>query len=236
MIALRQHISLMDFIRKGKSLADFLESLKPLESIYFTRSSKKSYPVAENTRLNNQIFKDRNVYQNIDELVLGQFIMLEQIITGKTKLPDHLVDLEILKLIIRPKHHKEFDNENIDDEISNENYILSLDLRDVYYILEKFITSRNKTLFKDFSGVFYDPVDEDADGKDMDDETAADNVFGQQWYWYSIVRLLSGEDIHRYEETYMLSMRVVLPEMSFLAQKNKIESAEQRKSQMMSKL
>jgi len=236
MITFRQHISLMDFIVRGETTADFLKSLKPIESVDFLRSSEDTYPVGEKTKLNKKLFKEKTIYQSIEQLVLGQFIMLEQIITGKTKLPDHKVDLEILKLIIRPKHHIEFDNENIKDETDNEEYILSLDLREVYYVLENFISSRNQTLFKDFSGVFYAPVDEDDTDEEIEEDVASDNAFNQQWYWYSVVRLLSGEDIHRYEETYMLPMRTVLPEMSYLAQKNKIESAEQRKSQMMQKL
>ena len=61
-------------------------------------------------------------------------------------------------------------------------------------------------------------------------------LFNQQWYWYSIVRMLSGEDVHKYEQTYMLPMRTVLPEMSYLAQKSKIESANQRQQAAMRKL
>jgi hypothetical protein len=51
-----------------------------------------------------------------------------------------------------------------------------------------------------------------------------------------MVRLLAKEDITRYNDIYMLNMSVVMPEMSYLAQKNKIESARQRQSQAMSKL
>ena len=60
-------------------------------------------------------------------------------------------------------------------------------------------------------------------------------LFNQKWYWYSIVRTLANEDITRYSEIYMLPMSTVLPEMSYLAQRNKIESAKQRQSQAMRK-
>ena len=64
----------------------------------------------------------------------------------------------------------------------------------------------------------------------------AQMLFNQQWYWYSIVRKLGNEDITKYSEIYMLPMPTVLPEMSFLAQKSKIEAAEQRQAQAMRNL
>ena len=161
--------------------------------------------------------------------------MLEQIITGKTKLPDHLIDLEIAKLIIRPKEDAVFDNEEPSKESDNQEDILNFDVRRVYYILNNYIENRNKILFDDFAGVFYDANDEE-DEEESDDDGGSDVLFNQQWYWYSIVRMLSGEDVHKYEQTYMLPMRTVLPEMSYLAQKSKIESANQRQQAAMRKL
>ncbi len=223
-------------LKEEGDIPAFLEGYRGLERLRISKSIKEEYPLNIPEVVSKSLISNFSINKDVQSLVLGQFIMIEQIMTGKTKLPEHLIDLEILKLIIRPKHHIEFDNENIKDETDNEEYILSLDLREVYYVLENFISSRNQTLFKDFSGVFYAPVDEDDTDEEIEEDVASDNAFNQQWYWYSVVRLLSGEDIHRYEETYMLPMRTVLPEMSYLAQKNKIESAEQRKSQMMRKL
>jgi len=234
MITFRQHISLMESINEEESPDKFIKELKPLEALNFIRSSEKTYPIKENVKkpLPNKIF-----YLKIESLVLGQFIMLEQIITGKTKLPDHLVDLEIAKLVIRPLSQQVFDNEDSDSEVYNQESILDMDVLEVYWVLDKFIEAREKTLFKDFSGVFYDLKEEDDEEDDFSEEQkTADMLFTQQWYWYSIVRMLSGEDIHRYDETYMLPMSTVLPEMSYLAQKNKIESANQRQSEAMRKL
>ena len=207
--------------------------MKPIDYIDFSRSFDKTYPIKENIKKPNT---DKKIYTDVESLVLGQFIMLEQIITGKTKLPDHLVDLEIAKLVIRPSHHEIFDNNDFEVEKSNENDILSMDVREVYWILEKFIENRNKTLFKDFSGVFYDVPDEEEVELRKEEEKTSDMLFNQQWYWYSIVRMLAQEDITRYDEIYMLPMRTVLPEMSYLAQKSKIEAAKQRQSQAMRKL
>ena len=48
--------------------------------------------------------------------------------------------------------------------------------------------------------------------------------------------MLAKEDITRYEEIYMLRMNLVMPEMSYIAQKNKIDSANVRQEQMTRKL
>jgi hypothetical protein len=225
----------MNFIGSGKTTEDFIGSLNDIEKINFIAFFDEVYPVQENMLGDKRINKEKKVYSDVNSLVLGQFIMLEQIITGKTKLPDHLIDLEIAKLIIRPKEDAVFDNEEPSKESDNQEDILNFDVRRVYYILNNYIENRNKILFDDFAGVFYDANDEE-DEEESDDDGGSDVLFNQQWYWYSIVRMLSGEDVHKYEQTYMLPMRTVLPEMSYLAQKSKIESANQRQQAAMRKL
>lgn len=234
MITFRQHIKLMNFIGSGKTTEDFIASLNDIEKINFIAFFDEVYPVQDNMLGDDKIPSSKKIYTDVNSLVLGQFIMLEQIITGKTKLPDHLIDLEIAKLIIRPKEDAVFDNEEPIKESDNQEDILNSDVRRVYYVLNTYIENRNKILFEDFSGVFYDADDEEEE--EESDDNGSDILFNQQWYWYSIVRMLSGEDIHKYEQTYMLPMRTVLPEMSYLAQKSKIESANQRQQAAMRKL
>ena len=234
MITFRQHIKLMNFLGSGRTTEDFILSLNDIEKINFIAFFDEVYPVQENMLGDDKIPSSKKVYTDVNSLVLGQFIMLEQIITGKTKLPDHLIDLEIAKLIIRPKEDAAFDNEEPHKESDNQEDILNYDVRRVYYVLNTYIENRNKILFEDFAGVFYEANDEEEE--DDSDENGSDMLFNQQWYWYSIVRMLSGEDVHKYEQTYMLPMRTVLPEMSYLAQKSKIESANQRQQAAMRKL
>ncbi len=223
----------MERIQMGVTPEEFLSDMKPLEALEFSRDSENTYPIKENIK-HPKI--NKKIYTSIESLVLGQFIMLEQIITGKTKLADHLIDLEIAKLIIRPIEHNVFDNENSIVEKQNEQEILDCDVLEVYWILEKFIEARDKTLFKDFSGVFYDPKDEEEEEDEIEQEKTSEMLFSQQWYWYSIVRMLAKEDVTKYGDIYMLPMSTVLPEMSFLAQRNKIESANQRQQEAMRKL
>lgn len=236
MITFRQHIDLMTHISSGKELSTFFDRLDESNKIRFASFFDEVYPVQENMFWSEKIESEKNIYTEVESLVLGQFIMLEQIITGKTELPDHLVDLEIIKLIVRPKEDLLFDNEDLEKEKKNQEYILNCDVRYVYAILDRYITNRNKILFEDFSGVFYEPNDDEEEEEETNTDKTSDMVFNQQWYWYSIVRMLAGEDIHKYSETYMLPMRTVLPEMSYLAQRNKIESARQRQEAAMRKL
>jgi hypothetical protein len=234
MITLRKHIELMQHIQSGDTVSNFMESMKPLEALDFSRASNKTYPIQQNVKRPSV---DKKIYTTVESLVLGQFIMLEQIITRKTKLADHLIDFEIAKLLIRPSNHILFDNEDVKEEKANEQDILDMDVLEVYWVLDKFIENRNKTLFEDFSGVFYDVPDEDEEQEEQtQEEKTSEMMFNQQWYWYSIVRMLGNEDITKYSEIYMLNMATVLPEMSFLAQRSKIESAKERQRQAMSKL
>ena len=207
--------------------------MKPIDYLDFSRGLNECYPIKEKIRKPNT---KKKVYTSVNSIVLGQFIMLEQIITGKTKLPDHLVDLEIAKLVIRPEEHDSFDNEDIEAEKKNQEDILNMDVREVYWILENFMNDRNKTLFKDFSGVFYDAMEEEDEEEEIVEDKTAEMLFNQQWYWYSMVRMLANEDITKYSDIYMLPMSVVLPEMSFLAQRSKIENARKRQEQATRKL
>jgi hypothetical protein len=232
MITVKQHIDSVGFLTKGNTVSDYLDGLVINEKIEYIRSVQNTYPLNDNLKKPNNL---SNSSISVQQLVLGQFIMIEQIITGKTTTSDHLVDFEILKLIIRPSHHNEFDNSDLEEEKKNSEMILDMDVREAYWILNKFIDNREKILFNDFAGVFYEKPEDDLEEENLE-EITANEKFGQQWYWYNIVRMLSGEDIHKYEQTYMLPMNIVLPEMSFLAQKNKIESAKQRQQSAMSKL
>ena len=109
MITLRKHIEMMESISKTGSANEYLSKMKPIDYVDFSRNLEKCYPIKQRIKKPKT---NKRLYTNVESLVLGQFIMLEQIITGKTKLPDHLVDLEIAKLVIRPQHHNSFDNEN----------------------------------------------------------------------------------------------------------------------------
>ena len=233
----KEHIKLITHLKDEGDIPTFLESYRGLERLRISKSIKEEYPLTIPEVVSKSLISNFSINKDVHSLVLGQFIMIEQIMTGKTKLPEHLVDLEILKLIIRPKQHKVFDNNDKEEESNNEQAILNTETSELYSLMNKFLSDRNKTLFEDFKGVFYDVTEKETE-EDSEEDKQDTNIalFENQWYWYSIVRLLAKEDIRAYDEIYMLPMSTVLPEMSYLAQKSKIDQAENRQRQAMSKL
>ena len=241
MITFRQHIEVAKAIKKDKSIFAYIAKLSPSEKIQITRDISKTYPIKklklDNLSLNNKF----NYTTQVTDMVLGQFIMTEQIITGKTDYnTDAENDLALAQLIFRPKHHTEFDNDNTKDENENTNKILDCEVTEVYSVIQEYLEVRELVLFKQFAGVFYEVPDKKDENENEEEELEQDKsgeqLFQQQWYWYSMVRLLAKEDVTKYDEIYMLKMSTVMPEMSYLAQKNKIDSANQRQQQAMRKL
>ena len=238
MIDFKTHISLFKRFSSDNDIDTYLKGLELTERLRMAREITNTYPIDETKPPSKELFEKFNVTTKVEDAVLGQFIMLEQIITGKTKFKDeNQRDLEFAKLILRPKDHIEFDNEIEEDEIKNEQMILSSPVQDIYSIVNIYLENRDFVLFKQFSGVFYEISDEEEEEeeKEKEDKTS-ENLFHSQWYWYSMVRMLAKEDITRYNEIYMLKMATVLPEMSFIAQRDKIESANRRKQAALNKL
>ena len=48
-------------------------------------------------------------------------------------------------------------------------------------------------------------------------------TFNEQWFFYQMARNLAQGDFRAIEEIYDLPMRTILPELSYLSQKNIIE-------------
>lgn len=239
MITLRQHIEISKAIKRDKSVFGYIAKLEPSDKVRITRDITETYPL-KTLKLDDLSLNGKFKYTTrVMDMVLGQFIMTEQIITGKTNYDtDAENDFALAQLILRPPHHNEFDNDNLKDEEENTNKILDCDVTEVYSVLQKYLDTRELVLFKQFAGVFYEVPDEEEEGEEENTEEtkSGEQLFQQQWYWYSMVRLLAKEDVTKYDEIYMLKMSTVMPEMSYLAQKNKIDSANQRQQQAMRKL
>jgi hypothetical protein len=241
MITFKQHISISNgfsFSDDGKVL---VEEERLLERLNLIREMESVYPLKDSKRITPYIKENFNVGKSVKELVLGQFIMIEQILTGKQKFSsEEEMELAMLQLLLRPKHHKEFDNENHSEELKNREMILNSPVQDVYNVLHRYLDDRERVLFHEFSGVFYERDEDTGEETPKQDEELEEQEvaaqFSQQWYWYSIVRMLAKEDVRVYPEIYMLKMDIVLPEMSYLAQKNKVESAQRRQEAALSKL
>lgn len=228
MITLRQHIELTNVLASEEQLSSYLKSLGPVNSVLLSREIKDIYPI-KRKKVDYSSLNFR-VHKTVFDLVLGQFIMIEQIFTGKDEVPKHLFDFSVLRLILRPIIDTEFDNTDLEKERLNDEAILELDVETAISILADFTDDRNRVLFKEFAGVFYDPEQKNEGEEEKEEESNEDTFeykFKEQWYWYSIVRRLAGENILNYEKVYMLKMEVVLPELSFLIQKAKVDKAQE---------
>ena len=238
MITFGKHIELFKQFNKLSDIEVYLQTLGLAERLEMTRAIEETYPIKHSDSVSKYIKDNFSYTLDVESAVLGQFIMLEQIVTGKTTFKDdNERDLAFAKLILRPKHHEDFDNEDIEEEKKNGEAILASPVQDVYNAVNIYLDNRDFVLFKQFSGVFYEVKDEkyEKEEEQIEDETS-EKLFSQQWYWYSIVRRLANEDITKYNEIYMLKMSTVLPEMSYLAQRDKIEGAANRRQQATSKL
>lgn len=237
MITLRQHIELAAHMDSTEGMEKYLESINAIDKLKLYNRFEDTYPLKESDEITDYVTKNFNYYDSVFDLVLGQFIMIEQILTGKFKFSSPTdMDIELGTYLLRPKSEEEYDNTDTEKELANRNAILDMPVQDFYNVLNRFLKQREIVLFKQFAGVFYEVPDEEEVEENDEVSTPIDASFNQQWYWYSIVRTLAQEDIRRYDEIYMLKMNVVLPEMSYLAQRNKIEGAKERASAAMNRL
>lgn len=237
MMTFKQHKELSESLSKYDDVSVYLEDLDLLERLKTLRAMEATYPLKEGEEITELIQERFEYFEDVFSLTLGQFIMIEQILTGKFKFSnEHDQDLELMTYILRPKDEKEFDNEDAVKEADHREALLNTPVQDLYNVINKFLKNREFVLFRQFSGVFYSTQEEGDDDDDEFSTPTPDELFNQQWYWYSIVRSLAQEDIRRYNDIYMLRMNVVLPEMSYLAQKNKIDAANQRQQAALNRL
>lgn len=237
-MTLAEHIELVKVQSSKNQFIEYFNKLGPVESIIMKRKIEESYPI-KYKRVDYESL-DFTVTNRVFDLVLGQFVMIEQIFTGKNPLPQYMQDLGILSLIMRPKHHTEFDNTNEKEEIENRKKILELPINIAMSVLKDFVEDRNRILFNEFKGVFYNPDEEKEEEEEVDEEFKKANdfeyKFKEQWYWYNIVRKLAGEDILKYNQIYMVKMEMILPELSFLIQKAKLDKAAEFRAKVANKL
>ena len=132
----------------NKNLLERLELIKEIDQVYPLRDSKRITPYIE---------EKFTVNGSVKSMVLGQFIMSEQILTGKEKFnTEEEMELALLQLLLRPKHHEEFDNTSPSDEQQNREDILNSPVQDLYNVLNRYLSNREQVLFKEFAGVFYE--------------------------------------------------------------------------------
>jgi hypothetical protein len=224
--------SFLEFRREAErgTLERYYDSLSVYDKVEAIKTFRKIQEVGFDDA-ENSIYSNYNVITNIESMVLGQFIMIEQIMNTQTDTKE----LQVLNLIVRPKDDQEFNYVNSEVEQQHSKTIAQLDAIEGIQIFNKFVAQREETLFKKFKGVIYQEPDESIDEEDKEPDSSPEAQFGRMWYWYSIIRELAGEDILRQDQVNMLKMSKVFVELAYKIQKGRIEYSRQRREEMMRK-
>lgn len=224
--------SFLEFRREAErgTLERYYDSLSVYDKVEAIKTFRKIQEVGFDDA-ENSIYSNYNVITDIESMVLGQFIMIEQIMNTQTDTKE----LQVLNLIVRPKHDQEFNYVNSEVEQQHSKTIAQLDAIEGIQIFNKFVAQREETLFKKFKGVIYQEPDESITDEEKEPDNSPEAQFGRMWYWYSIIRELAGEDILRQDQVNMLKMSKVLVELAYKIQKGRIEYSRQRREEMMRK-
>jgi hypothetical protein len=224
--------SFLEFRREAErgTLERYYDSLSVYDKVEAIKTFRKIQEAGFDDA-ENSIYSNYNVITNIEYMVLGQFIMIEQIMNTQTDTKE----LQVLNLIVRPKDDQEFNYVNSEVEQQHSKTIAQLDAIEGIQIFNKFVAQREETLFKKFKGVIYQEPDESIEEEEKEPDSSPEAQFGRMWYWYSIIRELAGEDILRQDQVNMLKMSKVLVELAYKIQKGRIEYSRQRREEMMRK-
>ena len=231
---LRTHLKLKEAIASGTH-SEFIDGASDKERLEMIIASEEIYPLPKGPDPERVRFmaQKHNLYINIMDMSLGQFIMLENEIRAESSRDD-----VISSLIIRPKEEKSYDNEDYKREDEILELLLDEDIRDVHSVISSMMLNRELILFGKFSGVLYSRVEvseEDEEEEEVKGNGIDEEAFGKQWFWYSIVRTLAQDNIMRFNDIYELKMSVVMVELSFLSQKSILENARIRSEEARAK-
>lgn len=199
-------LSKVDSLRKYKSL---LETLKMLQTGSFDLE-----PLTSRYKY----------YDDIEEMTFAQFISIESSLQNIRDA--RTVYILVCSELLRPLSEKVYDN---DDELRNIAHREAIGDEAAPYIFKlfnDFMKHRSEFHYKKYKDVF---LYESEDGSQPDYDSSTQ--FYRNWHWYSYVRELSGEDISRYEQTMLMPMKVIAPEISYrqgLAKVEKQRMAEQQ--------
>ena len=225
----KTHLELREASDEGR-YDEYIEKSSLKTRLEIMDSRKDVYPLSKTPDPDRvkKMGEKYNLYINILNMSLGQFIMLE----AELKSEQTRDDL-IARLVIRPKTEKDYSNDNPEEEDRILNEILEEDVRDIHSVISSMMLNRDFILFTKFNGVIYNKVEEEEEEEEEDEEDENndlidDQAFNDQWFWYRIVRQLAKEDITRFDEIYEIKMSVAMVELSFLSQKAILDNARAR--------
>ena len=178
-----------------------------------------------------------NIVQSIDDMVFGQFIMMERSLTLNKEYNNALYGLATT--ILRPISDNVFDNTDYEKEIENTEKILNSKAKDVINECVIMSQKRNVYIKETYAGVFYKSSDETQGDEDEDEPDEIDTLeekFGRDFYWHALVHALANERFLDHEAILMMKMADVAPHLAFLRMKGLIEYKQRKMREMASKI
>jgi hypothetical protein len=213
-------LKMMDAVREDR-LDKFLNEIPVLERLDVIRATDAVEEGSFRAIDASSIASRYNVYTDILNMSLTQFILLEYAIKGDFN------ESLIAKTIIRPKDETEFDNTDQEKEEMLISSIYEEDAIAVSYIIKSMMNSRDYVLFTKFEGVIYNRYELE-EGEEEEGEPEEPDPFTERWFWYSIVRTLANEDLQKFQYVYDMKMSDVLVELAYRVQLSKRIEAERR--------
>jgi len=189
------------------------EKTSPIDLIVFSRIMDKE-PKAD------EIHQKFKTYVNIEDMTYGQFVVCETLLRAR-------MEGQLVALLARPKSEDKYSNEDAEAENIHLNNILEQEALECMGLVNEFIDMREKILLGKYEGVIYSrpPEKDEEEPEDMIDFEGESpwDTFNEQWFFYQMTRNLAKGDFRRMDEIYDIPMRTILPELSYLSQKNIIE-------------
>ena len=176
--------------------------------------------IMEQTPKAVKIHKEFKTYTNVEDMTYGQFVIAETFLKAR-------MEGQLIAVLARPKSEDKYSNDDAGAESIHLKNVLEQSSLECMGLMNEFFEMREKILLGKYEGVIYSrpPEKEEDEPDDMIDFEGDSpwQTFNEQWFFYQMARNLAQGDFRAIEEIYDLPMRTILPELSYLSQKNIIE-------------
>lgn len=202
------------------SINEFLKT-KPKD---FSEAFK--YKSIEDSLKDNGITEFKEI-TDINQISFGHFILIEKILGLEIELDDKLK--LIAPVILRPLGEAKLDNDNKEKEDKHKASVFEEPIGNIYGAFTRFLELRRVYLYKTYNGVIYGTLYEDEEEEEEEEGTnigstqSAREFHTKKFFWNSMISLVAGGDIFRFNDTLELMMYTVMP---FLAEKRSLEIIE----------
>jgi len=177
-------------------------------------------------------FQDKGIsrfkeIKDMNHISFGHFILLEKILALEIELDDKIK--MIAPVILRPLDEVKLDNDNKEKEDKHKELVFDESIGSVYGAFNRFLELRQQYLHKTYNGVIYDTVHDDEEKEEEEEKTdvgttqSAREFHAKKFFWNSMISLVAGGDIFKFNDTLELMMYQVMP---YLAEKRSLEIIE----------